>query len=66
MRTQIEIRLALYSQFGPVGHRLEKEARMPKPWDFPDTEEGRIEAEQQKAKLQEYCDRHAENKGRKN
>jgi hypothetical protein len=45
---------------------LEKEARMPKPWDFPDTEEGRIEAEQQKAKLQEYCDRHAENKGRKN
>ena len=63
---RIEIRLALYSELGPVGHRLEREAPLPGPWDFPDTEQGRKEAEEMKEKLQAYCDRNAGNKGRKN
>jgi hypothetical protein len=63
----IHIRLALHTEFGPVGPRLEREAPMPKPpYDFPDTEEGRKQAEEQKQKMQEYCDRTAGTKGRKN
>ncbi len=53
--TSVEIRLCLYTTYGPAGPRLERGTPLPvKQFDFPDTEEGRRAAEQAKEHLQNY------------
>ena len=55
----IEIRLQLWTDHGPAGHRLERAVPLPiKAFDFPDTEEGRAQAERAKAHLQDYCNKY--------
>lgn len=55
----MSIRLALYTESGPVGPRLERGAALPvRVWDFDCSEEGRVAAEGARVALQEYCDRH--------
>lgn len=59
-RTEIRIRLALFTEYGPAGHRLQKATPLPiKDFTFPDTPEGRKEAEEAREKLQGYCDKNA-------
>ena len=54
----IEIRLSLHTEFGPVGPRLQRETQMPRPpYDFPDTPEGREQAEEKKERIEEYIRR---------
>lgn len=55
MLTKVEIRLALYTQTGPAGWRLERAAPLPiKQFDFPDTPDGRQAAEQAREHLADY------------
>lgn len=54
MKTTINIRPTLWTEFGPAGHRLARERPLPcERFDF-DTQE---EAEIAREKLQAYCDR---------
>ena len=55
---QITIRLVLSTELGSVGGRLDRGGNFPElPTSFPDTGEGRIEAEKARDKFQEYVDK---------
>jgi hypothetical protein len=55
----IEIRLQLWTPHGPAGHRLERATPLPiKSFDFPDTEQGRIDAERARDHLQDYASKY--------
>jgi hypothetical protein len=55
----IHIRFALYTDYGPVGPRLERGQPLPEgPTSFPMTEEGKEQAFAQLAKYQAYWERH--------
>ena len=63
---KIELRLQLWTDHGPAGHRLERSVPLPiKEFDYPDTDDGRTKAEQARAHLQDYCDKHVIPKARK-
>ena len=51
--------LVLSTPFGPAGPRLRRGVELPvKAFSFPNTEEGRIQAERAKGHLQDYCDKY--------
>ena len=51
----ISIRLQLWTDHGPAGHRLERAVPLPiKEFNFPDTQDGREQAEKAKGHLQDY------------
>ena len=55
----IAIELTLATPIGPAGHRLERAVPLPiKQFSFPDTPQGRIDAENAKVLLQNYVDKH--------
>jgi hypothetical protein len=55
----ITIKLTLETPLGPAGHRLERAVPLPiNQFSFPDTPEGRIDAEKAKVLLQNYVDKH--------
>ena len=59
MKTRVCIRLALYTDFGPAGFRLQREMPLPiDAFDFPDTEQGRADAQEAGRQLQAYIDTH--------
>jgi hypothetical protein len=64
---RISIRLVLYTDLGPAGFRLERGTSLPVDrFDFDDTPEGRIQAEDARAQMQPYCDKfHAPKSGKK-
>ena len=58
MKITISIRLVLYTEMGPVGGRLALDEPLPDyPKSFPDTEQGRIDAEKTREMLQAYIER---------
>lgn len=62
----ISLRLQLWTEHGPAGHRLERSVPLPiKEFDYPDSEEGRRSADQAKEHLQNYVDKHLVPKARK-
>jgi hypothetical protein len=59
MKTRVFIRLALHTDLGTAGFRLEREMPLPiEAFDFPDTPQGRADAEEARRKLQSYIDTH--------
>lgn len=59
MIPRISLRLALYTDFGPAGIRLRRGTPLPvSRFDFPDTPEGRKEAEIAQEQMQQYVDRY--------
>jgi hypothetical protein len=63
---KIELRLQLWTPHGPAGGRLERAAPLPiKKFDFPDTPEGRIDAERARAHLQDYASKYIIPKAKK-
>ena len=51
--------LVLHTPIGPAGPRLRRGVELPvKAFRFPNTEEGRIQAERAQAHLQDYCDKY--------
>jgi hypothetical protein len=55
---KIHLRLALYTNFGPVGTRLRRGDPLPEgPIDFDTTPEGFEQAKEALARWQRYCDR---------
>lgn len=62
----IEIRLQLWTPHGPAGHRLERAAPLPiKEFNFPDTQEGRIDAERARQHLSDYVAKYIVPKAKK-
>ena len=62
----IAIRLQLWTEHGPAGHRLERSAPLPiKSFDFPDTPEGRVDAERARQHLQDYASKYIIPKAKK-
>lgn len=59
MSIPITIRLCLFTPTGPAGSRLERGVPLPlKSFDFPDTEEGRRQADEAREALQNYVTRY--------
>lgn len=59
MKPTVSIRLTLHTEMGIVGQRLVRGEALPNvPTDFPDTAQGRIEAEAAREKFQIYIDKH--------
>jgi hypothetical protein len=55
MIPKIQIRLSLFTEMGPAGMRLQRKIPLPiSSFDFPDTPEGRSEAEIAREQLQNY------------
>lgn len=55
----ISIELTLCTPHGPAGARLERSLPLPiKQFSFPDTEEGRVDAERARDLLQAYVNKH--------
>jgi len=51
--------LVLHTPFGPAGPRLRRAVELPvKAFRFPNTEEGRIQADRAQGHLQDYCDKY--------
>lgn len=55
---RVSIRLALYTELGPAGFRLQREMPLPCALNFPDTPQGRAEAEEARRALQAYIDKY--------
>lgn len=59
LKTNISVRLVLFTDHGIAGHRLERGAALPiRTFDFDDTKEGRRQATEAAELLQDYCDKH--------
>ena len=58
MTPRISIRLTLHTELGPVGTRIQRGPALPTyQFVFPDTPQGRKEAEAARAELQAYVDK---------
>jgi hypothetical protein len=65
MMTKVSLRLALFTDHGVAGMRLQRGPCLPiSSFDFPDTTEGRKDAELAREQLQNYCDRYHVPKGK--
>lgn len=59
MTPKISLRLALWTEYGPCGARLQRGVPLPTyDFNFPDTEEGRRQAVLAQGQIQDYVDRY--------
>ena len=63
----VEIRLVLFTPYGPAGARLRRGVPLPnnEVFDFPNTRDGRLAAEECRDKLNDYIKRHHGKKEKK-